>query len=80
MLNDKDLLKIGQVIDQTLDNRLGALEQRINEKIIASEQRIIAEIGNFIHEDIIPQIDDHENRITSLEKSTLTPHQIKSKK
>ncbi len=46
------------------------LRDEMRALIRASEHRVIGEITDFIANAILPQIDDHEVRITRLEKKT----------
>jgi len=42
----------------------------VDQKIVASEKRILEGVGQMISGDVLPQIDDHEERITKLEAKT----------
>lgn len=70
---DVSLKQISNLLDQKLDEKLKASEERITKKlrgeingakdelrgeIKASEERIIQGVGDFVHNTILPQFDD----------------------
>jgi hypothetical protein len=58
-------------LEQVLDDKLRIQTDMLRQEIQASESRIkkeiISEVADFIEGSLLPQIDDHENRITKLE-------------
>ena len=61
-VNDKAQL----IIDQTRSEIL-ASENRQDKKLEAMEQRIIEGVGDLVDNSILPQIEEHDKRITKLE-------------
>ncbi|MCL5783850.1 MAG: hypothetical protein M1142_00645 [Patescibacteria group bacterium] len=62
MLDNNDLQKIGQLIDQravaTEEKLSKSLGEHFDQMLIASEKRIIKEIGDFITSILLPQLDE----------------------
>ncbi len=81
-MKDKDLQNISNLLDEklansekkltnALDKRLKASEEKISglmdEKLAISEKKILNEIGDFIHQNLLPQLNEKADR-NDLEK------------
>lgn len=73
-MNDDDLKKIGKLISDSASaseerltklvaNSISVSEVRLTKLISDSEERIIREIGGFINNTIIPQLDEKADKV-----------------
>lgn len=54
-------------VTQIVDERVTASERKLEQKIKASEEKIISEVAKFISDDILPQIDEKADK-TDIER------------
>ncbi len=47
------------------------IREEVRDLIVASERRIIGEVTDFIGSSILPQVDEHNMRISRLERHTM---------
>ncbi len=70
MLDTNDI----QVLRQMLTENNAILKREIRDEMHSllrgTERRVIEEVTDFIAENIVPQLDDHETRLTRLERKT----------
>ncbi|MDO8618971.1 MAG: hypothetical protein Q7R49_03425 [Candidatus Daviesbacteria bacterium] len=61
-MTQDDINQIDELLNKRLDEKLAASEQRLEEKLLASEQRTTKDIGNFIEENLLPQLADKADK------------------
>ncbi len=83
MITDKDLLKISQTVENSLDNRLGAVEQRLVAQfrtgLSATEKRITQDVGALLDDQILPQIEEVSQGLNEVRLLPTVAHELKSK-
>ncbi|MBI2430543.1 MAG: hypothetical protein HYV39_00845 [Candidatus Levybacteria bacterium] len=66
MLTKNDLEQIRTIVKEETHFEIkiseGKILEAVDEKIRASEKRIISEVGNFIDQAILPQLDDKADK------------------
>lgn len=68
MLDKNDIKVLQGMFDAHGQMLKREIRDEVHSLIRASEHRIIGEITDFIASSIVPQIDDHDVRITRLEQ------------
>lgn len=58
---------VGQVVDERLRINNDILRQEVRAEIRAAKNEIITGIGEILDNHVLPQLDDHETRLTRLE-------------
>lgn len=68
-MGDNDLKKIRSVIreeiastEQRLEKRITTTEQRLRKDIISTEQRIIGEVGKFVEDQLLSQLEEKADK------------------
>jgi hypothetical protein len=76
MLTKQDLKSIGvllkvqkeELVDEVVDKVVDKVDKRLDEKFETHTKEIIKSIADYIHDALIPLFDDHESRISKLER------------
>lgn len=77
-LNAEDLKAIKSIVSETVDDKLRIQSDLLRQETRASEHRIkteiIAGVTDFIDDNLLPNIQDHEDRLIKLESKETTSH------
>lgn len=61
-MNNDDLKKIGQLLDDRLAATEKRFEARLDERLEETEKNILVEIGRFVSDQLLPQIDEKADK------------------
>lgn len=64
--------EIIETLDQRIDDKLRINNDILRQEIRASETRVIASVAELLSENVLPQIDELDRRVTKLEVELAT--------
>ena len=61
-MTDEDLKKVGDLFDEKLEASEKRVLGVVKEEIAGSEKRILSDIGDFVSENLVPQIEEKADK------------------
>ena len=76
LASKEDMANMEQRITSRFDMELG----KIRAEIVNSEKRVLSEMGNFVNDQLLPQLDEQDERIAKIESLPTVAHGLSLQK